>query len=320
MADLICGNAGTTANPSPFRYRSSSYLTAFFQDCGLPYAHDGSTRAAWVLSVLQEINEKPTRDVSLPSDELLSVFTELIDPVHFDNEPNDRLSALSELNKLLKRDGLSAFVDDERGMCHIKSVAGATSAIDVKKRVWSRDEKEKRERFATYLKSASEDDFTSEVLLPLFRALGYVRISLAGHRDKTLEFGKDLWMKYRLPTSHWLYFGSQVKVGNINSAASGGNDNVETVLTQTRMMFTDPIFDPETNRKNLLDHVYIIASGEITKAARRYLAQHLDSERRRQIIFMDRDEILDLCVDLGLGVPGEAGDEQEPEFEIDVPF
>lgn len=49
------------------------------------------------------------------------------------------------------------------------------------------------------------------VLLPLFRQLGFHRITAAGHRDKALEYGKDIWMRYTLPTQHFLYFGIQVK-------------------------------------------------------------------------------------------------------------
>jgi len=33
---------------SRFRYRSSSYLTEFFQDCDTDHTHDGTTRQYWV--------------------------------------------------------------------------------------------------------------------------------------------------------------------------------------------------------------------------------------------------------------------------------
>jgi len=36
-------------------------------------------------------------------------------------------------------------------------------------------------------------------------------LRLAGHKDKALEYGKDIWMRYTLPTQHVLYFGLQVK-------------------------------------------------------------------------------------------------------------
>lgn len=37
------------------------------------------------------------------------------------------------------------------------------------------------------------------------------------------------------------------------------------------MMLAREIFDPETNRRVLVDHAFIIAGGEITKAARNWL-------------------------------------------------
>ncbi|MGI9069765.1 MAG: hypothetical protein ACR2JB_00165 [Bryobacteraceae bacterium] len=46
-------------------------------------------------------------------------------------------------------------------------------------------------------------------MLPLFRQLGFHRITASGHKDKVLEYGKDIWMKYVLPTQHVLYFGLQ---------------------------------------------------------------------------------------------------------------
>jgi hypothetical protein len=66
------------------------------------------------------------------------------------------------------------------------------------------------------------------------------------------------------------------------------------------MALDHPIFDTETNRKNLLDHIYIISANLITKQARNLLIEHLDITARRHIIFMDREELLDL----GAIIPG----------------
>ena len=38
--------------------------------------------------------------------------------------------------------------------------------------------------------------------------------------------------------------------------------------------------------------MFVIAAGEITRAARAWLVEHLDAGQRRHIIFMDRDEFL----------------------------
>lgn len=33
----------------------------------------------------------------------------------------------------------------------------------------------------------------------------------SGHKGQSLEYGKDVWTKYILPTQHVLYFGLQAK-------------------------------------------------------------------------------------------------------------
>ncbi len=50
LAAIICGDN------TKFPYRSSYYITKFFQDCGYDYTHDGTTRVKWVSSVIQELN------------------------------------------------------------------------------------------------------------------------------------------------------------------------------------------------------------------------------------------------------------------------
>lgn len=47
-------------------------------------------------------------------------------------------------------------------------------------------------------------------------------------------------------------------------------------------------------------------SGEITKQARQFLIEKLDMDSRRQIIFMDREDILTLAVQTGLQLPSES--------------
>ena len=82
------------------------------------------------------------------------------------------------------------------------------------------------------------------------------------------------------------------------------------------------VFDPDINRGVFLDHIYIISAGEITKAARAWLAGQLDAQKRRHVIFMDRAEFLDnaakILVDLKLE------DEPAPGFgnltDDDIPF
>jgi hypothetical protein len=303
-----------------FPYRSSSYITSFFTRCDLPFVHDGSTRKWWANNVLEQLNDYPARSADLPSDALLRVIAELFEEEDFLRKELVRDVALEDLNKVLKREGLLAYLDD-LGRCFVRNTGSGNNSASVPNmpRPLSKEEIAAREKVAAFLDSASEDDFTEKLLVPFFQRLGFYRVSAAGHKEKTLEFGKDLWMKYQLPTGHWLYFCAQIKRDKIDASGAGGSNNAANVLTQVKMAIDHPLFDPDLGRKVLLDHVFVITAGEITRAARTWIVEHLDASQRRHIIFMDRTEFLDqsakILPDLQL--------EQQPAaitLDDDLPF
>jgi hypothetical protein len=325
LAKMVVGDA------KHFPYRSSSYITRFFARCGLPFVHDGSTRPRWAHERLAELNLGAAQSADLPSDDLCRVISELFDQDDFERYNERRANqgdakpeyfadvqlALASFNKLVQRAGLIAYLD-ESGRCYLRSTGtGMSSASFTQQtRPLSQEEIVQRQKLADFLDRASEDEFTEKVLVPLFQRLGFHRVSPTGHTEKALEFGKDLWMKYQLPTSHWIYFCAQIKKEKIDSSGAGGSKNVATVLAQARMAIDHPIFDPEANRKVLLDHVFLISAGEITRAARTWLVEQLDQGQRRHIIFMDRDEFLDqsarILLDLRLDSPLAIADEDIP--------
>lgn len=71
-----------------------------------------------------------------------------------------------------------------------------------------------------------------------------------------------------------------------------GNSNVAEIHNQVAMMLGHEIFDPEIGKRVLVDHAFIVAGGDITKAARNWLGNRLDATKRSQILFRDRDDIL----------------------------
>ena len=291
-----------------FPYRSSSRITNFFKRCDLPFVHDGSTRAAWAEARLAELNLGLSQAADLPPDDLCRVITELFDRDDFEDHNESRANssgivsieecasiddALKAFNRLVVRDGLIAYLDSSE-RCHIRSTGTGvtTAAFTHTTRPPSPEEIKQRQVLASFLDAASEDEFIEKLLVPFFQRLGFRRVSPTGHKDKSLEFGKDLWMKYQLPTSHWIYFCSQVKKDKIDSNNASAHKNVSNVLAQARMAIDHPIFDPEVGRKVLLDHLFLISAADITKAARTWLVEHLDAGQRRHIIFMDREEFL----------------------------
>ncbi|MFF0759471.1 hypothetical protein ACFYWH_05450 [Streptomyces sp. NPDC003737] len=304
IADMICGNF--PEEESFFVYRSSSRLTEFFADVETDYAHDGSTRQWWVVDVLGQILAEPQSSPHTPSNTFARVIERLMEREDATNEADDRPGALAQLNAALAREEYEAFYAEDR-RCYLRHVPTNTVAAPGPNphRPFSPAELKRREQLVSFLDSASEDQMIEQILLPLFRQLGFERITAAGHRDKALEFGKDVWMKYTLPTTHVLYFGIQAKKGKLDSAgmSRGSNANVAEIHNQALMMLGHTIFDPEIGKHVLVDHAIIVAGGEITKAARSWIGYKLDASKRSQILFMDRDDILNLFVVTNLPVP-----------------
>lgn len=311
LANLVCGNHGSHdpaagEDPKYFPYRSSSCITEFFQELDTDWAHDGSTRHRWVGDVLDSMLSEPHDGPTHPPEGFCRLVDQLMSPADATNEGPDRPKALAHLNAVLVKEGFEAFYGEDRH-CYLRHVG--TNTVTVLEanphRPLSAVEVKRRADLAAYLDGCSEDNLIEEVLLPLFRQLGFHRITAAGHKDKALEYGKDIWMRYTLPTQHILYFGIQAKKGKLDASGvtRASNANMAEIHNQALMMLAHEIFDPEANRRALVDHAFIIAGGEITKAARNWLGNALDASKRSQIIFMDRDDILNLFVVTNLPLP-----------------
>lgn len=305
-----------------FPYRSSKYITEFFEDCDLPFVHDGSTRWAWTAERLGELLSEPVQHQhSLPS-RFVHVFRVLMDRSDAVEGDEDRSVALETLNGPFRREGFEAFFDDTLTIQFRHVATKRVSETSNPHRPFHPEEVRKRRELAAFLDRCSEDELIEDILLPMFRQLGYHRITSAGHADKALEYGKDIWMRYTLPTMHVVYFGLQAKKGKIDSSGvtKTGNANVAEIHNQVVMMLGHEIFDPEVNRRVLVDHAFIVAGGEITKQARNWLGNKLDASRRSQIMFMDRDDILNLFVVSNIPLPaGAVPATPSPELD-DIPF
>ncbi len=321
IADMICGNG--KPEEVCFPYRSSSYITRFFRDADTDYAHDGSTRNAWVANTLAEILEGPHPNAQTPPTPFCNIIRVLMDPADATNEGHERTAALKTLNASLNREGFEAFYADDK-QCHLRHLGTNTIiAPDANPhRPFSKAELERRDLLVGYLDKVSEDELIEQVLLPLFRQLGFHRITAAGHKDKALEYGKDVWMKYTLPTQHVLYFGLQAKKGKLDAAGTSksANTNVAEIHNQALMMLGHEIFDPELSRRVLVDHAFIVAGGEITKAARNWIGSKLDQTKRSQIMFMDREDIVNLFIVTSMPLPAGALPGTQASIDDEIPF
>jgi len=184
--------------------------------------------------------------------------------------PREDKFALKDINRSFEREGLEVYKDGGKKI-HLRNIQNQTTStrMVLNKRILTKEEVEEKKKLEKYLFNTSEDDIIEKVLIPIFKQLGFSRISFSGHKDKLLEYGKDLWMKYQLPTTHYIYFGIQIKGDKIGfSGKSSGN--ISEILNQITMMLDSPIWDPETNRKHLLDHIIHCFSGRYHKTSQKF--------------------------------------------------
>lgn len=160
----------------------------------------------------------PHTSSAKPPDAFLRVIRRVLDLGEAQKDDNDRSKALAALNVVLAREGWEAFYD-EGGIGQLRHIATNTVAeMANPHRPLTPSEMERKNQLTGYLGKCSEDELIEEILLPLFRQLGFHRITNAGHKDKALEYGKDVWMKFTLPTLHVLYFGLQAKKGKLDAS------------------------------------------------------------------------------------------------------
>ena len=305
-----------------FTYRSSSYITQFFEECDLDFVHDGSTRWAWTAERVKELLQEPQPTAHALPDTFVHVLRVLMHKSDAETDDPDRSLALDSLNKPLSREGYEAFYGED-DLLYVRHIGTKIiSSVNNPHRRFTPDEIERRNQLIAFLDKCSEDELIEEILLPLFRQLGYNRVSVTGHKDRALEYGNDIWMKYFLPTQHVLYFGIQVKKGKLDAAGQTkkSNTNIAEIHNQVLMMLGHEIFDPETSRTVLVDHAFIVAGGEITKQAKNWLGQKLNVSKRSQILFMDRDDILNLYIVNNIPMPEGAIPKPTASFYPDSPF
>lgn len=316
IAEMIVGDVDY------FPYRSSSYITEFFEECDLDFRHNGHTRWKWTAERISELLEEPQPQWHALPGRFFNVLRVLMQKEDAVEDDKDRSCALDSLNKPLAREGFEAFYGDD-DLLYVRHLKTKTlSIINNPHRPLTPSERKRRDQLSEYLSKCSEDELIEEVMLPLFRQLGFHRITSSGHKDKSLEYGKDIWMRYMLPTQHILYFGIQVKKGKLDAAgvSKRSNANIAEIHNQVLMILGHEIFDPETSKKVLVDHAFIVACGEITKQAKNWLGGKLDASKRSQILFMEKEDILDLYIVYNLPLPDGAKPSQSLMQDDDIPF
>lgn len=110
IADIICGDnlkskyCEEDDNNCPF-YRKGTELSKFFQNAGFNEIHDGSTRKAWTLERLEELNADPFQ--------IEKILLRLANPLEY-NGKNTTEIVIKELNDTIFAEGYEIKLDGSK--------------------------------------------------------------------------------------------------------------------------------------------------------------------------------------------------------------
>ncbi len=142
------------------------------------------------------------------------------------------------------------------------------------------------------LSELDERSLREDVLIPLFKAMGFRDVSL--HHGGSLEQGKDIVMWRPEAIQARANYGVVAKVTGITGRATGKSSAAE-VYTQVKQCFGKPFIDPVTLEERPVDRVLVVTSGEIIKEARESLRSLLASDGYdRSVELVDGDKLWEL--------------------------
>lgn len=141
------------------------------------------------------------------------------------------------------------------------------------------------------LASLSENQFRTQVVMPLLQQMGYERIRDVHGPD---EDGKDIVCRYRTPLST-VNIAVVIKKGDLSNrkAAKRGTNRLSEVREQVHEAFTVPVEDTSEKTSIAINSVIVWVSGRIRSGVRRQVTRGLSSEFTN-VEFKDGPETVDL--------------------------
>lgn len=137
-----------------------------------------------------------------------------------------------------------------------------------------------------YEKSGGEVRFCNQVLLPLFRKMGYDYVRYT-HGDD--EYGRDFILGEKTKFGEMQYYGVQVKAGDISG---GAKSEINKILAQIALAFEQPFNDPTVSGPIHVMAFIVAISGKFKREAKSQIVNSLPKWiARGAIFFLDQEKI-----------------------------
>jgi len=131
-----------------------------------------------------------------------------------------------------------------------------------------------------------ESDFSTKILLPLFRNLGFSNVK---YNHGNQEYGKDITLARRTEFDEYEFYGVQVKFGDISGKANG---EIDILTAQVKNAFSVPFYDVYTRNRVWISKVIIAISGKFTSNAIIKIVDGIhDFPMKNNLIFLDGDKL-----------------------------
>lgn len=131
----------------------------------------------------------------------------------------------------------------------------------------------------------SEIRFTIEVLLPLFRNMGFIDVK---YNHGKREFGKDITFSEMDRFGVRRNYGVQVKAGNLSGEAGS---EIDKIIAQIGDAFSIPYVNTTSRERRYISDLIIAISGRFTDNAKEKIIEKMN---RGNIYFFDIDKIQEL--------------------------
>lgn len=130
-----------------------------------------------------------------------------------------------------------------------------------------------------------EIKFTVEVLLPLFRNMGFIDVR---YNHGKREFGKDMTFSEIDKFGVIRNYGVQVKAGDVSGEAGS---EIDKIIGQIGDAFSMPYVNTTSREKRYISDLIIAISGRFTDNAKDKIIEKIN---RRNLYFLDIDKIQEL--------------------------
>ncbi|MGE0827643.1 MAG: restriction endonuclease, partial [Candidatus Binatia bacterium] len=137
-----------------------------------------------------------------------------------------------------------------------------------------------------------EDELRTDVLIPLFRAMGFQDVH--HHHGGSGERGKDIIMWRPEGLRERVNYAVVAKADKISGKTSG-NSSIGEVRFQIEQCFNEPYADPRTTKEEKIERCWVVSSKDIKKEAKEAIKGNLEKSNLDKITdFIDGDQLWEL--------------------------